>query len=75
VGAVAALGDGEPSVDRERGVVSLRVGSRGSEALVETVRALDAARVESAGLTLRLPSLDDAFLALTGHGAEEVVGA
>jgi ABC-2 type transport system ATP-binding protein len=75
VGAVAALGDGEPSVDRERGVVSLRVGSRGSDALVETVRALDAARVESAGLTLRLPSLDDAFLALTGHGAEEVVGA
>jgi ABC-2 type transport system ATP-binding protein len=75
VTAVAGLGQGEPTVDAERGSVSLRVGSRGSDALVETVRALDTAGVQSAGLTLRRPSLDDAFLALTGRHAEEEVSA
>ena len=53
----------------------MRVGSRGSDALVETVRRLDAAKVASVGLALRRPSLDDAFLALTGHAAEETEGA
>jgi ABC-2 type transport system ATP-binding protein len=62
---------GEPAVDDAAGRVAVRVGSRGSEALVETVRRLDAAGVTSAGLTLRRPSLDDVFLALTGHAAEE----
>jgi ABC-2 type transport system ATP-binding protein len=72
VAAVAALGEGEPSVDPGRGQVAIRVGSRGSEALVESVRRLDAAGVVSAGLSLRRPSLDDVFLALTGHGTEAV---
>jgi ABC-2 type transport system ATP-binding protein len=62
---------GEPSADPQTGMVSLRVGSRGSEALVEVVRSLDAAGVETRGLGLRRPSLDDVFLALTGHAAEE----
>jgi len=69
--AVAGLAEGEPAVDAGRGVVSLRVGSRGSEALMDTVRRLDAAGIVSAGLSLRRPSLDDVFLALTGHVAEE----
>ena len=62
---------GEPSADLQTGMVSLRVGGRGSEALVEVVRTLDAAGVETRGLGLRRPSLDDVFLALTGHAAEE----
>jgi len=62
---------GDPLADSGSGVVSLRVGSRGSDALVETVRALDAAGVETRGLGLRRPSLDDVFLALTGHATEE----
>jgi ABC-2 type transport system ATP-binding protein len=62
---------GEPSADLETGMISLRVGSRGSDALVEVVRSLDAAGVENRGLALRRPSLDDVFLALTGHAAEE----
>jgi ABC-2 type transport system ATP-binding protein len=62
---------GEPIADAETGVVSIRVGSRGSDALVETVRALDAAGLETRGLAMRRPSLDDVFLALTGHAAEE----
>jgi ABC-2 type transport system ATP-binding protein len=70
IAAIDTLGEGDPVLDRHRGQVAIRVGSRGSEALVETVRRLDAAGVESAGLSLRRPSLDDVFLALTGHAAE-----
>jgi ABC-2 type transport system ATP-binding protein len=70
--AVETIADGSaPSVDETAGRVAVRVGSRGSDALVETVRRLDAAGVTSAGLSLRRPSLDDVFLALTGHAAEE----
>jgi ABC-2 type transport system ATP-binding protein len=71
VAAVSALADRPPTVDADRGLVSLRVGNRGSEALVETVRRLDASAVVSEDLALRRPSLDDVFLTLTGHAAEE----
>jgi ABC-2 type transport system ATP-binding protein len=71
VAAVARIGDGEPNADKETTMVSIRVGGRGSEALIEVVRALDAAGVETRGLALRRPSLDDVFLALTGHAAED----
>jgi len=36
-----------------------------------TVRRLDAAGVTTDGLAVRRPLLDDVFLALTGHAAEE----
>jgi ABC-2 type transport system ATP-binding protein len=69
--AIAKIGESEPHVDEETGVISVGVGGRGSEALIEAVRALDGAAVETRGLALRRPSLDDVFLALTGHAAEE----
>jgi ABC-2 type transport system ATP-binding protein len=69
VAAIAALG--EPHADLETGVVNVGVGGRGSDALVDAVRALDAAGVVNRGLALRRPSLDDVFLTLTGHAAEE----
>jgi ABC-2 type transport system ATP-binding protein len=69
ISAVAALG--EPHADPETGVVSIGVGSGGSDALIEVVRALDAAGMVTRGLALRRPSLDDVFLTLTGHAAEE----
>jgi ABC-2 type transport system ATP-binding protein len=70
--AVEPIADGAPPlVDDATGRVAVRVGSRGSDALVETVRLLDTAGVTSAGLSLRRPSLDDVFLALTGHAAED----
>jgi ABC-2 type transport system ATP-binding protein len=69
VAAVSALG--EPHADPETGVVSIGVGSGGSDALIEVVRALDAKGVITRGLALRRPSLDDVFLTLTGHAAEE----
>ena len=69
--AVTSLADGAVSVDQEVGRISARVGRAGSDALIDTVRRLDAASVVIADLTLRRPSLDDVFLALTGHAAEE----
>ena len=74
VGDPAAVGHGELDhvpADPETGVVGVGVGSRGSDALIEAVRALDAAGIASHGLALRRPSLDDVFLTLTGHGAED----
>jgi ABC-2 type transport system ATP-binding protein len=71
VTAISKIGDGEPHVDEETGVISIGVGGRGSDALIEAVRTLDGAAVEARGLALRRPSLDDVFLALTGHAAEE----
>ena len=71
VQTMTKLADGEPHVDDGTGVVSVGVGGSGSEALVQAVRALDEAGVETSGLGLRRPSLDDVFLALTGHAAEE----
>ncbi len=71
VAAVASIGEGEPHADKETGVVNVGVGGRGSDALVEAVRALDEVGVRTKGLALRRPSLDDVFLALTGHAAED----
>jgi ABC-2 type transport system ATP-binding protein len=69
--AVRNLSDTEPVVDPEEGHVSIRVGSKGSQAIVQVVRNLDAIGVTTDNLGLRRPSLDDVFLALTGHEAEE----
>jgi ABC-2 type transport system ATP-binding protein len=69
--AVGSLGEHGADVDHDASVVSVRVGSQGSDALVEAVRRLDAAGITVTGLSLRRPSLDDVFLALTGHPAED----
>jgi ABC-2 type transport system ATP-binding protein len=71
VTALAGIGDDEPGVDGSR--VGIRVGDQGSQLLLEVVRRLDSAGVEVSGVSVRRPSLDDVFLALTGHVAEEQV--
>jgi ABC-2 type transport system ATP-binding protein len=71
---VSALSEGTPLVDNEERRVQVRAGGRGSQVLVEVVRALDGAGVATAGLALRRPSLDDVFMSLTGHAAEEADG-
>jgi ABC-2 type transport system ATP-binding protein len=71
VAAVKPIGEGEPHVEDETGVVNVGVGGRGSDALIDAVRSLDAAGVVTHGLALRRPSLDDVFLALTGHATDE----
>jgi ABC-2 type transport system ATP-binding protein len=71
VAAIAKIGESEPHADPETGVVYVGVGGRGSDALIDAVRSLDQAAIQTHGLGLRRPSLDDVFLALTGHAAEE----
>ncbi len=45
--------------------------SGGSTVLVDAVRALDAQGIEVSDIALRRPTLDDVFLSLTGHSAED----
>ena len=66
---IADLGSGAPQVVAESGEVSLPV-REGASILAEVVRRLDAAGLEISDLALGRPSLDDVFLALTGHVAE-----
>jgi ABC-2 type transport system ATP-binding protein len=57
--------DGEKS-----NTVQLKVDDT-ARVVVEVVRALDAEHLEPASLEVREPTLDDVFLTLTGHHAEE----
>jgi len=43
----------------------------GAPAMLETVRILDGAHLEPTSMALREPTLDDVFLAITGHAAED----
>ncbi|MDQ1435582.1 MAG: hypothetical protein QOF59_2398, partial [Actinomycetota bacterium] len=51
-------------------VVELKVDD-GARVVLDVVRALDHAQLEPETLTVREPTLDDVFLSLTGHKAEE----
>lgn len=66
--ALSGVSDGEPSRD---GTVLRISASAGPATLTEAVRQLDAAGLEPTSIQLRQPSLDDVFLALTGHSAED----
>jgi ABC-2 type transport system ATP-binding protein len=68
--AIARLGAGEPQVDEEGGHITLTVAS-GAGVLADTVRALDQVAIGIADIALRRPSLDEVFLALTGHERDE----
>ena len=66
--ALRTVSTGEPLVEDLR--VSAPV-SGGSTVLVDAIRALDAESIEVSDLVLRRPTLDDVFLSLTGHVAED----
>jgi len=68
VEVIRSVSAGEPKVDELR--VSAPV-SGGSTVLVDAIRALDLEHIEVADLVLRRPTLDDVFLSLTGHAAED----
>jgi ABC-2 type transport system ATP-binding protein len=70
-GAVLALGAGGGNVDNNTGEITIPVGSDGTSILTEAVRRLDDAKIRLADISLHRPSLDDVFMALTGHAAEE----
>jgi ABC-2 type transport system ATP-binding protein len=66
--ALAEMSADEPSV--EDGTVRVPVRRRAG-AIAEAVRRLDDANVGIEDIALRRPTLDDVFIVLTGHAAEE----
>ncbi|HXF36650.1 MAG TPA: ATP-binding cassette domain-containing protein [Actinomycetota bacterium] len=63
--------EGRPVGRVEREGERIRITSdRGARVLIEVLRSLDASGLEPDSLTVREPSLDDVFLALTGRHAE-----
>ena len=65
---ITDVGSERPVVDGRR--ICLPVAT-GPKALMEAVRRLDENDIELHDVGLRRPTLDDVFLALTGHGAED----
>jgi ABC-2 type transport system ATP-binding protein len=64
------LADGEVKFEAHTRRVTAPV-SGGAKVLTEALRRLDAAEVEVQDVALRRPTLDDVFLTLTGHAAED----
>jgi ABC-2 type transport system ATP-binding protein len=62
--------DGQAVVDQHMRKITVPT-SAGSRGLVLVIRDLDEAGIEIDDIALRRPSLDDVFLELTGHRAEE----
>lgn len=64
------IGSGEVKTEVDH--LTVPVVGKGGARVVEVVRALDAAGIEIEEIQLRQPTLDEVFLTLTGHTAEEV---
>jgi ABC-2 type transport system ATP-binding protein len=67
------LGVDEPRLDEQTRRLTLPVRG-GAETLAEALRLLEGSTAEIVDVGLRRPDLDDVFLALTGHAAEEGAG-
>jgi ABC-2 type transport system ATP-binding protein len=52
--------------------VRITAGTDGTSVVFEAVRRLDDAKIWIEDFALHKPTLDDVFLALTGHAAEDV---
>ena len=68
--ALVAVGTGEVRPGMSDRALSVAV-TGGAPALAQLLRRLDEERVEVLDVGLRRPTLDDVFLALTGHVAED----
>jgi ABC-2 type transport system ATP-binding protein len=68
--AVRQATGSRPDVDPDRRRISAPVRDRAT-ALIEVVRALDAAGIAAEDIALRRPTLDEVFLHLTGHRTEQ----
>ncbi|MFN2609147.1 MAG: ATP-binding cassette domain-containing protein [Acidimicrobiales bacterium] len=69
-GALAPVAAGDAQVEADTGRVSVPVKGGGGR-VADAVRLLDGAGVTIVDVALRRPTLDDVFLALTGHAAED----
>ena len=74
VRALSPYASGDLRLDAERRRVVVPV-TNGSHLLAGAVRDLDTAGLQLDDLALRRPTLDDVFLTLTGHAAEEAPAA
>jgi ABC-2 type transport system ATP-binding protein len=70
VEVVSTVSGHKAIVDEGLRMISAPV-STGATALIETLRSLDTAGIHPLDVSLKRPSLDDVFLSLTGHAAEE----
>jgi ABC-2 type transport system ATP-binding protein len=68
-----SLGSDEPQVDEQIRRLTLPVRG-GADVLAEALRRLEGSDAEVVDVGLRRPDLDDVFLSLTGHVAEEADG-
>ena len=70
------LAGGPPTVDDHvrRVSATIKDGRPAAGVLIATLRELDAEAVVVHDVAVRRPTLDDVFLALTGHAAEEPAG-
>jgi ABC-2 type transport system ATP-binding protein len=69
---LAPYGDGEVHTDRAQRTILVPV-TNGARLLANAIRDLDGVGVVLDDLGLRRPTLDDVFLTLTGHAAEEEI--
>ncbi|MPZ49827.1 MAG: ATP-binding cassette domain-containing protein [Dehalococcoidia bacterium] len=67
--ALVQNGAAEPRVDEDERRIVMSSGG-GAQRLVQVIRSLDETGVPIDDIGLRRPTLDDVFLALTGHSAE-----
>jgi ABC-2 type transport system ATP-binding protein len=69
ISALTYISDDPPTADD--GWVRASVRKRGGRAIAEAVRRLDEENVGIQDIALRRPTLDDVFISLTGHSAED----
>ncbi|MFD7813608.1 ATP-binding cassette domain-containing protein [Streptomyces sp. NPDC059785] len=67
------FGKGETTVEEHTRKLTVPV-TGGAKLLAEVIRELDARGMEIDDIGLRRPTLDDVFISLTGHAAEETGG-
>ncbi len=70
---LTATGGDEPSVDEHTRRITI-AATGGADRLIGVLRDLDEANIAIDDIGLRRPTLDDVFLAITGHAAEEAAG-
>ena len=67
--AIARFGTEAPRINSDTRVITMSVEG-GASVLVDAVRELDNRRIKILDIIMRRPSLDDVFMALTGHSAQ-----